>query len=52
MKKLISLVLTLALLLTFAMPAYAAKNEEFVSEVALIYEDSVEDAKAAIAGTE
>ena len=52
MKKLISLVLTLALLISFATPAYAAKNEEFLSEVALIYKDSIEEAKAAIAGTE
>ena len=32
--------------------AYAAINEEFLSEVALVYEDSVEDAQAAIAGTD
>ena len=52
MKKLISLVLTLALLISIATPAAAAKNEEFLSEVALIYKDSIEEAKAAIAGTE
>ena len=52
MKKIISLMLTLALLVSIATPAYAAKNEEFLSEVALIYEDSIEEAKAAIAGTE
>ena len=53
MKKIISLLLTFALLISvFATTAHAAKVEEFVSEVALVYEDSVEDAKAAIAGTE
>ena len=53
MKKIISLMLTLAILFSVvATPVSAAKNEEFISEVALIYEDSVEEAKAAIAGTE
>ncbi len=53
MKKIISLVLTAALLLSvFAMPAHAASNEVFVSDVALVYEDSVEAAKEAIAGTD
>ena len=32
--------------------AYAASNEQFLSEVALVYEDSVEDAQAAIVGTD
>ena len=32
--------------------ASAASNEQFLSEVALVYEDSVEDAQAAIAGTD
>ena len=32
--------------------AYAATNEQFLSEVALVYEDSVEDAQEAIAGTD
>ena len=32
--------------------AYAASNEEFLSDVALVYEDSVEDAQKAIEGTE
>ena len=31
--------------------SYAASNEEFLSDVALVYEDSVEEAQAAIAGT-
>ena len=52
MKKIISLVLTIALLCSIATPAYAAKNEEFISEVALVYENSVEDAKKAIEGTD
>ena len=52
MKKIISLVLAIALLCSIATPAYAAKNEEFVSEVALVYANSVEDAKKAIEGTE
>ncbi len=53
MKKIISLVLTVAMLLSVvAIPAHAASNEEFVSDVALVYEDSVEDAKEAIAGTD
>ena len=32
--------------------AFAASNEQFLSEVALVYEDSVEDAQAAIADTD
>ena len=32
--------------------ASAASSEEFLSEVALVYEDSVEEAQAAIAGTD
>ena len=30
----------------------AASNEQFLSEVALVYKDSVEEAQAAIAGTD
>ena len=52
MKKIISLVLAIALLCSIASPAYAARNEEFVSEIALIYEDSIAAAKKAIEGTE
>ena len=53
MKRIIAMVLIVTTLLTtFAINVSAAKNEEFVSEVALIYEDSVEEAKAAIAGTD
>ena len=50
--KIVSMLLILASLVVFCVPASAARAEEFVSEVALIYEDSVEDAKAAIEGTE
>ena len=53
MKRIISLFLILSVLFTtFAVNVSAASNEEFISEVALIYKDSVEDAKAAIAGTD
>ena len=53
MKRMISMLLIVATLLTtFAVNVSAASNEEFISEVALVYEDSVEDAKAAIAGTD
>ena len=53
MKRIISLLLIVTTLFTtFAINVSAAKSEEFVSEVALIYEDSVEDAKDAIAGTD
>ena len=53
MKRIISMLLIVATLLTtFAVNVSAASNEEFISEVALIYEDSVEDALAAIADTD
>ena len=53
MKKIISLVLILTTLFSlFAINVNAAREEEFLSEVALVYEDSVEEAKAAIAGTD
>ena len=52
-KRIISLILVLATFLSVcAFTASAANGEEFISEVALVYEDSVEDAKAAIAGTD
>ena len=52
MKRIISLLLIVTILFTtFAINVSAAKNEEFVSEVALIYEDSVEDALEEIEGT-
>ena len=53
MKKIISMILVLAALFSVcAVTANAAKEEEFISDVALVYEDSVEDAREAIAGTE
>ena len=53
MKKIISLLLIMTMLLTtLVVNASAARVEEFISEVALVYEDSVEEAKAAIAGTD
>ena len=53
MKRIISLLLIVTTLFTaFAINVSAASNEEFISEVALVYEDSVEEAKAAIAGTD
>jgi hypothetical protein len=53
MKRIISMLLILTTLFaTFAVNVSAARAEEYVSEVALIYEDSVEEAKQAIAGTD
>ena len=53
MKKIISLVLTIAMLFTVtATSVSAATPEEFLSEVALVYENSVEDARKAIEGTD
>ena len=53
MKKLISLLLIVSILLTtLAINVSAARNEEYISEVALIYKNTVEEAKQAIAGTE
>ena len=51
-KKITALVLAIVTLFLVSVPAYAAREEEFISEVALVYEDSVEDAKKAIAGTD
>ena len=49
----ISMLLILATLFTnLAINVSAAKVEEFVSDVALIYEDSADDARKAIAGTD
>ena len=51
-KRIISLVLVLATLFSLtAVYAGAASGEEFISEVALIYEDDVEDALEEIEGT-
>ena len=53
MKKIIALMLIVVTLFTItATTVNAAAPEEFISEVALVYEDSVDDAKAAIAGTD
>ena len=53
MKKIISVLLILTTLFTLcAVTASAAREEEFLSEVALVYEDSVEEARAAIEGTD
>ena len=53
MKRIISLLLIVATLFTtFAVNVSAARTEEYVSEVALVYEDSVEDARKAIEGTD
>ena len=51
--KIISFILVIATLLSVcAVTVSAANGEEFVSEVAIVYEDSIEDAKKAIAGTD
>ena len=49
--KIISMILILASLFAFCVPASAAREEEFLSEIALVYEDSVEEARKAIEGT-
>ena len=52
-KRIISLILIITTLFSiFSFSVNAAKDEEYLSEVALVYEDSVEDAKKAIAGTD
>ena len=53
MKRIISMLLILTTLFTtFAVNVSAARVEEYVSEVALVYEDSVEEAREAIKGTD
>ena len=53
MKKIISMLLIITTLFALCtINVSAAREEEFLSEVALVYEDSVEDARAAIAGTD
>jgi hypothetical protein len=53
MKRIISMLLILTTLFTtLAVNVSAARTEEYVSEVALIYEDSVEEARKAIEGTD
>ena len=52
-KRIISLILVLSMLFSVcAVTVSAANEEEFISEVALVYEDSVEKARATIAGTD
>ena len=52
-QRIISFILILASLFSLAaVSASAAREEEFISDIALVYEDSIEKAKAAIAGTE
>ena len=51
--KIISFLLVLTTLVSLtAIFASAASSEEYISDVALVYEDTLEDAKAAIAGTD
>ena len=53
MKRILSMLLILTTLFTtLVVNVSAARVEEFVSDVALIYEDSVDDARKAIAGTD
>ena len=53
MKKIISLLIVVTTLFTLCtISVSAAREEVFLSEVALVYEDSVEDAREVIAGTD
>ena len=53
MKRFIALLLIVTtLFMTLAFDASAARVEEYVSEVALVYENSVEEARKAIEGTD
>ena len=53
MKRIISLLLIVATLFaTLTINVGAARQEEYLSEVALVYEDSIEDAREAIEGTD
>ena len=52
-KRIISILLILATMFSLcAVTASAAREEEFISDVALVYEDSAEDALKAIEGTD
>ena len=51
-RRIIALLLVFATLLTLTTFSASAASEEYISEVALIYEDTAEAAKAAIAGTD
>ena len=48
-KKIVAFILTLATLFSLFTFTASAASEEYISEVALIYEDTLEEAKAAIA---
>ena len=48
--RIISVILILASLFIFCVPASAARQEEYLSEIALVYALDLEDAKAQIAG--
>ena len=53
MKRIIAMLLVVTTLFaTFAINVSAATSEEFISEVALVYEDSIDAAKKAIKGTD
>ena len=53
MRRIVCLLLTLTMMFSIlSINASAARAEEFLSEVALVYEDSVEEAREAIAGTD
>ena len=51
-RRIIALLLVFATLLTLTTFGASAASEEYISEVALVYEDTLEEAKAAIAGTD
>ena len=51
-KRIVAFIVAAVTLFLVSVPVYAAKEEEFISEVALIYEDSVEDALEEIEGTD
>ena len=53
MKRIVCLLLTLTMMFSIlSINASAARAEEFLSEVALVYEDSIEEAREAIEGTD
>ena len=50
--RIVSMILILASLFIFCVPASAARAEEYLSEISLVYAPTLEDAKAKIEGTE
>ena len=52
MKKIISFILIFAAIFSLIVVNASAAGEEFISDVALVYKDTVEEARAAIAGTD